>query len=53
MAEWYDSRPSDIASDAPQEKLDELLALTERYCVIYDTLRSGPRINVRMNTTPS
>jgi uncharacterized OsmC-like protein len=43
----------DITSDAPQEKLDELLALTERYCVIYDTLRSSPRINVRMNTARS
>ena len=40
----------DITSDAPQEKLDELLALTERYCVIYDTLRSSPTITVRMNT---
>jgi len=39
----------DITSDAPQEKLDELLALTERYCVIYDTLRSSPSIKVRMN----
>jgi uncharacterized OsmC-like protein len=42
-----------ITSDAPQEKLDELLALTERYCVIHDTLRSSPTMHVRMHGVPS
>ena len=32
----------EIASDAPQEQLDQLLKLTERYCVVLQTLRSGP-----------
>jgi uncharacterized OsmC-like protein len=32
----------EIASDAPQERLDQLLKLTERYCVVLQTLRSGP-----------
>jgi len=32
----------EIASDAPQEQLDQLLKLTERYCVVLQTLRSAP-----------
>jgi uncharacterized OsmC-like protein len=35
-----------VDSDAPQEKLDQLLKLTERYCVVYQTLKSGPPIEV-------
>src|SRR5271166_5119980 len=30
-----------VETDAPQEKLDQLLKLTERYCVVYQTLRSA------------
>ena len=36
----------DVDTDAPQEKLDQLLKLTERYCVVYQTLKSGPPIEV-------
>ena len=45
-----DSRRSgyDVDSDAPQEKLDQLLKLTERYCVVYQTLKSGPPIDVNL-----
>ena len=32
----------EVASDAPQDQLDQLLKLTERYCVVLQTLRSGP-----------
>ena len=32
----------EIDSAAPQEKLDTLLKLTERYCVVYQTLRNPP-----------
>ncbi len=39
----------DVDTDAPQDKLDQLLKLTERYCVVYQTLKSGPPIEVRMN----
>jgi uncharacterized OsmC-like protein len=39
----------DLDTDAPQEKLDQLLKLTERYCVVYQTLKGGPPIEVRMN----
>ncbi len=38
----------DLDTDAPQEKLDQLLKLTERYCVVYQTIRSGPPVEVRL-----
>jgi uncharacterized OsmC-like protein len=31
----------DLASDAPEESLDKLLELTERYCVVGQTLAAG------------
>jgi uncharacterized OsmC-like protein len=39
----------DIDTDAPQEKLDQLLKLTERYCVVYQTIKSGPPIEVSLS----
>jgi uncharacterized OsmC-like protein len=36
----------DLETDAPPEKLDKLLELTERYCVVYQTIRSAPPIEV-------
>jgi uncharacterized OsmC-like protein len=39
----------DVESDAPQEKLDQLLKLTERYCVVYQTLKSGPPLEVALH----
>jgi uncharacterized OsmC-like protein len=30
-----------VDSDAPEEKLDQLLKLSERYCVVYQTIRRG------------
>jgi uncharacterized OsmC-like protein len=38
----------DVDTDAQQEKLDQLLKLTERYCVVYQTIRSGPPVEVKM-----
>jgi uncharacterized OsmC-like protein len=38
----------DVDTDAPQDKLDQLLKLTERYCVVYQTIRSGPAVEVKM-----
>ena len=38
-----------VDSDAPQEKLDQLLKLTERYCVVYQTLRGGVALQVRLD----
>jgi uncharacterized OsmC-like protein len=37
-----------VDTDVPQDKLDQLLKLTERYCVVYQTLKSGPPIEVGM-----
>ena len=38
----------EIDSDAPQDKLDSLLKLTERYCVVYQTIRNGPPVEVKL-----
>jgi uncharacterized OsmC-like protein len=37
-----------VATNAPKDKVDELLRLTERYCVVYHTLLHSPRFDVRM-----
>jgi len=37
-----------VDTDAPQEKLDQLLKLTERYCVVYQTIRNGPPVAVEL-----
>ena len=34
----------DLDTDAPQDKLDTLLKLTERYCVVLQTLKRPPAI---------
>ena len=39
----------EVDTPAPQEKLDLLLKLTERYCVVYQTIKSGPPVEVRLN----
>ncbi len=39
----------EIDTDAPQEKLDQLLKLTERYCVVYQTIKSGPPVEVSLS----
>src|SRR4029077_3803665 len=36
----------DLDTDASQEKLDQLLKLTERHCVVYQTIRSGPPVEI-------
>jgi uncharacterized OsmC-like protein len=38
-----------IDSDASQEKLDQLMKLTERYCVVYQTIRGGVPVELRMS----
>src|SRR6476659_3345650 len=38
----------DVDTDAPQEKLDQLLKLTERYCVVYQTIKAGPPVEVKL-----
>jgi uncharacterized OsmC-like protein len=38
----------DVETDAPQEQLDQLLKLTERYCVVYQTISKGPQVSVTL-----
>jgi len=38
----------DLDTDAAQDKLDQLLKLTERYCVVYQTIKAGPPVDVRL-----
>ncbi|MGX9424203.1 MULTISPECIES: OsmC family protein [Bradyrhizobium] len=38
----------EVDTDAPQDKLDLLLKLTERYCVVYQTIRHGPQVAVSL-----
>ena len=38
----------DLDTDAPQEALDQLLKLTERYCVVYQTIKNGPPVDVKL-----
>jgi uncharacterized OsmC-like protein len=41
----------ELDTDAPQDKLDQLLKLTERYCVVYQTIKAGPPVEVRLART--
>src|SRR5579863_4788890 len=36
----------DLDTDAPQDKLDSLVKLTERYCVVYQTLRTPAKLGL-------
>ncbi len=38
----------ELESDAPKDKLDTLLKLTERYCVVFQTLNTKPELSVEM-----
>lgn len=38
----------DLDTDAPADRLDTLLRLTERYCVVLQTLRSAPAVTARV-----
>jgi uncharacterized OsmC-like protein len=40
----------DVETDAPKEKLDQLLKLTERYCVVYQTIKAGPKVDVSLHS---
>ena len=39
----------DLDTDASQDKLDQLLKLTERYCVVYQTIKSGPPVDIKLS----
>jgi uncharacterized OsmC-like protein len=39
----------DVDTDAPQDKLDLLLKITERYCVVYQTIKNGPKVSASLH----
>jgi len=39
----------EIDTDAPADQVETLCRLTERYCVVYQTLRQAPPIAVSIN----
>ena len=41
----------DLDTDATPDQLETLLRLTERYCVVYQTLRSAPPVALTMTPT--
>ena len=41
----------DLASDASQEALDKLVELTERYCVVFQTLTGGVPVELSYATS--
>ncbi len=42
----------DLETDAPSEQVDKLVELTERYCVVYQTLVGGPSVTVESEARP-
>jgi uncharacterized OsmC-like protein len=40
----------DLETDADEEQLAALMKLTERYCVVYQTLAGGPALSVSVST---
>ena len=43
----------ELETDATEERLETLLRLTERYCVVYQTLATGPSLSTSWTTTAS
>ncbi|TGS55518.1 OsmC family peroxiredoxin, partial [Mesorhizobium sp. M3A.F.Ca.ET.201.01.1.1] len=39
----------DIETDAPQNRLTQLMELTDRYCVIFQTIQRSPKTFVKLN----
>src|SRR3954466_13129256 len=39
----------DVEPDATHDKLDQLLKLTERYCVVYQTIAKGPPVDIKLS----
>jgi uncharacterized OsmC-like protein len=40
----------DLDTDEPQERIDSLLKLTERYCVVFQTLNTRPELSLTVHT---
>jgi uncharacterized OsmC-like protein len=42
----------EIVSAAPQQKLDQLMKLTERYCVVFQSLKGNAALAASLHNTP-
>jgi len=42
----------DLDTDAPADKVESLIKLTERYCVVYQTLKTPAQLALSVRTTP-
>lgn len=42
----------EIVSSAPPDQIAQLIKLTERYCVVYQTLKSPPAVAVKVEAGP-
>jgi uncharacterized OsmC-like protein len=42
-----------VETDASQDQLDRLLEMTERYCVIFQTMQKSPKTSVRIDAVRS
>src|SRR5690349_14851181 len=40
----------DVVSDAPKDQIDKLLELTQRYCVVLQTLANTPSLSAELHT---
>lgn len=43
----------ELRTDAPPESVEKLLELTERYCVVFQTLTGGPDVTMRAEVNPT
>jgi uncharacterized OsmC-like protein len=39
----------DLDTDAPADQLEKLLTLTERYCVVFQTLNRPPKLEAKLS----
>lgn len=39
----------ELETEADEEKISSLIKLTERYCVVYQTLKSSPEMSISLN----
>jgi uncharacterized OsmC-like protein len=42
----------ELETDAPADKVENLITLTERYCVVYQTLRTPAKLVLSVQTSP-
>ena len=42
----------DLQTDEPQERIDSLIKLTERYCVVFQTINQKPELSVKASLRP-